>query len=354
MVQIYQNPTGLHASQVAIEHNPEFATLNSIAAGYADAPITAALAQMEMNDKFGGLKGALMQKQIDRRWKQQDEQDNYLRNLQGMIAMSGRDPSQVTDVSKAFTTLSRINSPSNNPLPNFDQVIGSGVTNVVPNVTQLQQNASIPVPNMTQSLRNKALGIDYTKDLQDLAKAYREFETNPNIDRSKFDNMAEAFRRKQINDNLRQLPKPTAISAEGKPDTTNDFAATLRGLFNFDNPISGEKATDYNAMYNQTLENNPWANITGDVSGMTDGIVASRKYNMQQKLMRDVNNRLNDLGVTPLTKETITNILDDLRNAGYDPSNHIPVADNMGRIYLFNVSETESPAEKGLFLLPNQ
>lgn len=353
MVQIYQNPVGLHASQVATEHNPEFAALNSIAAGYHDAPISAALAQMEMSDKFNGLKGALIQKQVDRRWKQQDEQDNYLRNLQGMIAMSGRDPSQATDVSKAFTTLSRINSPNNNPLPNFDQVVGSGITNAVPNVAQMQQNVSTPVPNMTQSLHTKALGIDYTKDLQELAKAYREYETNPNIDRSKFDTMAEAFRQKQINDSLRKLPTPTAISAEGGRDTTNDFAATLRGLFNFDNPISGEKATDYNAMYNQTLENNPWAKITGDVSGMTDGIVASRKYNMQQKLMNDVDNRLNDLSVTPLTKETISYILNDLRDAGYDPSNHIPVADSLGRKYLFVIHRT-SPAEKELILLPNQ
>lgn len=161
MVQIYENPKGLAAAQVANQHNPEFAALNSITASYADGPITAAMAQMELDDKFGGLKGAIRQKQLERKWRKGDKaaekQDNLNRIYYGQLGGKRSDFINLPEHEKLKAIydrgleFNRLNNGEsytygNNPVPNMSQVgqvIGKDGTNTRTNITDLPtMNAS--------------------------------------------------------------------------------------------------------------------------------------------------------------------------------------------------------------------
>ena len=161
MVQIYQNQKAIDASQIANQHNPEFAALNSIAAGYADAPLTALNAQIEMNDKFGGLKGALRMKQLERKWRKGDKaaekQDNLNRIYYGQLGGKRSDFINLPEHEKLKAIydrgleFDRLNNGEsytygNNPVPNMSQdgqAIDKNDTNTRTNITDLPtKNAS--------------------------------------------------------------------------------------------------------------------------------------------------------------------------------------------------------------------
>lgn len=329
MVQIYENPKGLAAAQVANQHNPEFAALNSITASYADGPITAAMAQMELDDKFGGLKGALRQKQLDRKWAKGDKQIDWLNHLKFLQAQKGYDPSNMTNLDRAFVQFARGNETDPNSLPDFASNFTQNGTNSVPNM----QNVSA-VSNPLQ-LKTKMLGKDYTSALENISNLHKSYVEDDTINRELLNNAIHQLSAQKAAD-IRQKPKgPTAISDGSKP--SNELVAALQGLFS-----NNKKYMD---LYNQSIDARPWTNIQKDLSdydGLTEGIRASQRYNQQQKFIQAVEKDLNNKGVMPLSKEQISNIYEELFAMGYDPSTQIPVMDSQGQVYLYDTSSNKT------------
>lgn len=161
MVQIYENPNGRTAFGIATQHNPEFAALNSVTAGWADGPITQRLGQMEIDDKFGGLKGALRMKQLERKWRKGDKaaekQDNLNRIYYGQLGGKRADFINLPEHEKLkaiydrgleFNRLNGEDSGTSGSysVPNMSQVgqvIGKNGTNARTNITDLPtMNAS--------------------------------------------------------------------------------------------------------------------------------------------------------------------------------------------------------------------
>lgn len=331
MVQIYENPKGLAAAQVANQHNPEFAALNSITASYADGPITAAMAQMELDDKFGGLKGALRQKQLDRKWAKGDKQWDWLNQLKFLQSQKGYNPSNMTNLDRAFVQFARGNQRKPYTLPDFE--------------SNFTQDAQISIPNMQNvsaasnpmQLKLKMLGKDYTDALENISRLHKAYVEDDTIDREALDNAIHQLSAQKAAD-IRQKPKgPTAISDGSKP--SSELVAALQGLFS-----NNKKYMD---LYNQSIDARPWTNIQKDLSdysGLTEGIRASQRYNQQQKFIQSVEKDLNNKGVMPLSKEQIDNIYEELFAMGYDPSTQIPVMDSQGQVYLYNTSTNRTAA----------
>lgn len=332
MVQIYQNPEAIYASQVANQHNPEFAALNSIAAGWADGPITAATAQMELDDKFGGLKGALKQKQLDRKWAKGDRDIDWLNRLKFIQASRGYDPSNMIDLPTAFKSFARGSENGTNPLPNIEEMLQNDASGV-PNVLQANVNA---VPNFAQFNKNDPYsvaisGIDTEPYEQAVATERVNYVTDPNNTTREALNASVAqlnAARQEQNAKSKRIRDQKSISDGSKP-FDNAFINWLKSFGN----------SDYSRrVYNQTLQAAPWARRVGEYNGVTNDMQAAQQLADQQKFIQETMKDLDQRGLRQVDTSIVNNLMAQTP-FNFNPDTDIVVTNGAGNLFLYNVTD---------------
>ena len=325
MVQIYENPKGLAAAQVANQHNPEFAALNSITSSYADGPITAAMAQMEMDDKFGGLKGALKQKQLDRKWARGDKQWDWLNHLKFLQSQKGYDPATLSNLDTAFSSFARGNKTNPLQIPSYLGTIGQGD---IPNFAQMQQTGGNAVPQFTQQdFINALTGYDLSDKLQNLSTLHTKYVENPNaVSQEEMDAALNDLdnARKLQQEKSRGIHAAQYLTEDGSVEVNNPMMTWLQSFV--DKDIA-------NRRFNQLPK---WAQLRNNDQALTKTAGMAFSVADGQKFMNAV---YKDLNAKHLT-EVDPSVVKRLQVAGFklDPYNQILVQDGKGDYMIYETS----------------
>lgn len=331
MVQIYENPNGHTAFGIATQHNPEFAALNSITAGWADGPITEALGNMELQDKFGGLKSALKQKIADRKYAKGQKQEDILNMLKLEAARRGYNPQNFNNVDTALSGLGRMYEQGVNPLPNFEESVGQGGQYSVPNMTASQSN----VPNLAnmgvndEAFLTAATGIDLTGDRQNITKLHKSYVENPNDTTRAALEAAISQLNAKSQERLaksKRIPTQKNIQADYNMNPENTWMRTLKNLF-----TSNDKLPE---QYNTNLLAHPWAKI--DLGEGSNSYKYAEQLTKQQQFINAITKDLDSKGLHPMDKSVLDRFM-NMTNFNYNPEVEIPVVNAGGQRFLYNV-----------------
>lgn len=332
MVQIYENPNGHTAFGIATQHNPEFAALNSITAGWADGPITEALGNMELQDKFGGLKGALKMKQLERKWGKGDKKEDWLNKLKFLQASKGYNPSNLNDIDTAFKSFALGNKEEPIQIPGYLGTLGQNSTGSVPNFAQMSQNGVANVPQFSQQdFINALTGYDLSDKVQNLSALHTKYVEDPK-------SVSQDELNTALNDltNARKLQKEKATGSfagqfmnEGNSISVNSPLATWLQSFN-DKDIANKR-------FNQLPK---WAQLRNN-DGFTKTIAMSKNVADSQKFMNAVYEDLASKNLHEVDPQVVQNLVNNgvLR---INPYEQILVQDGSNAFYLYNTKTGET------------
>lgn len=368
MVQIYQNPVGINANNVATQHNPDFAAFNAATSSAFDAPISLALnnldnQQQDLN-RIRGLGNALLADKMQRdrinynlKLQQQQNNNDELFRLKLHAAQRGYDPSNYTDIDSALSSIARMNESGYNYYPNINQALGQ---------PEQGQAASISNPgNFNQQLYN--LSAPFSGDnLQLFADAVTE-TNNPN----KQSNLTLARKnyiedpKSKRNDYIKVLDEYMKQEKEARtkikdyrpkvnfPSYENTPHWFWRNWWHYDSPDYLKSSID------NLVQQNPWLKSKkSDFSNpfLTENTENVRKFTYYQRKIRDMANELQKNGYFVVDRRTTDNIKNQFAHMLPNMTNYVIVQDRDGDYSLYSpLDNTVEPIMKrGVFVYGSQ
>lgn len=238
---LYENDNAKIAFQVATQNNPHFAALNSIAAGYYDAPINKELFRINKEKEAADFNRKKELMQFQHNLSQKSNQDQWLRTMRTMLAPKISDIKNEQDVYNAIKFLNDPNSLSpqqnaaQNFVPEFTPMSNTSEQSIPVNFTNMEQSAKNVVPNISrlQSQGNIADNLSALSMLpeQEQAQIQQRRDAAQKLSEQQRDYAPLNAERNAINQEYRKLnafrPRDLSKTEKSMSTTSPKFAAVL-------------------------------------------------------------------------------------------------------------------------------